>query len=367
MLKLLDFIRENNDWEMQLSTPPYNIKIRRSGDYIMFVYKKRANFSMDIVKECRGIILDETDSYKPVCVPFFKFEDYGDPYADEIDWSTAKVQEKIDGSLMKVWHHNGVWRISTNKSINAESAKTNYNEKSFFKLFKKAWKKTKKKIDDLNPDYTYMFELISPYSRVVVPHTETKLYHIGTRNNNTLQELDLDIGIEKPKEYYITTIEECLEVAKNLDKYKEGFVVVDSAWRRNKVKSPQYRAMHQLVNDISTEKRCLEIILYGKENELITYFPEYTGMLNEVRERVERFIAYNEKELEKINNNQYDSEKEFAEEVNKTICPFCLFAVLKGKYESVRDFVFDRTPHRVIEYLDKHQPEREKNLKKIKA
>jgi len=367
MLKLLNFIRDNGDWEAQLSTPPYNIKIKRSEGYIMFAYKKRANFSLDIVKECRGIILDETDNYKPVCVPFFKFDDYDEQNADEIDWSTARVQEKIDGSLIKVWHHKGVWRVSTNKSISAVSAKTNYNEKTFYNLFQKAWVKTGKKFDDLHPDYTYMFELISPHSRVVVPHTETKLYHIGTRNNNTLQELDADIGIEKPKEYKITTIEECIEVAKNLDKYQEGFVVVDSAWRRNKVKSPQYKAMHQLVNDIATEKRCLEIILYDKETELMTYFPEYTGLLNEVRERMERFIAYNEQELEKIRNVEYDSEKELAEEVNKTICPFCLFAVLKGKYDSVRDFVFDRTPHRIIEYLDKHQPEREKNLKKIKG
>jgi len=364
-LKLLNFLRDNRDWETQLSKPPYNIKIKRSGGYIMFVYKKRANAGIDIVKECRGIILDETDNYKPVCVPFFKFENYSEPYADEIDWNTARVLEKIDGSLIKVWHNKGVWRISTNKSISAESAKTNYNENTFYQLFQKAWIDTGKKFDELNPDFTYMFELISPQSRVVVPHKDTKLYHIGTRDIKTLQELNLDIGIEKPKEYNFTSIEACLDAAKNLDKYQEGFVVVDGAWRRVKVKSPQYVAMHHLVNDISTEKRCLDIILAGEETELIAYFPEYAGMLNEVRERVESFIAYNEQELEKVRNKQYDSEKELAEEVNKTISPFCLFAVLKGKYESVRDFVYHRTSHRIIEYLDKHQPNRERDLKKI--
>jgi len=30
-------------------------------------------------------------------------------YADTIDWSAARVQEKVDGSLIKVWYYNGEW------------------------------------------------------------------------------------------------------------------------------------------------------------------------------------------------------------------------------------------------------------------
>jgi hypothetical protein len=105
----LDFIREHSDWEELLSAAPYHIKIKRTDGYVIFSYGIEADFRIDVVRECRGIILDEKNGYKPVCVPFFKFGNYGEPYADEIDWDTARVQEKIDGSLIKVWHHKGQW------------------------------------------------------------------------------------------------------------------------------------------------------------------------------------------------------------------------------------------------------------------
>ena len=355
MLKLLEFIRENMDWEEQLSKEPYDIRIKRSEGFIIFSYRPEADFHIEIVRECRGIILDETDDYKPVCVPFFKFGNYGDPYADAIDWNTARVQEKIDGSLIKVWCHQGDWRVSTNKTINAESAKTNSNEDTFMNIFYKAWKRTGKRFSDLNPDYTYMFELVSPQTRVVVPYAETKLYHTGTRDKNTLQELNVDIGIEKPKEFSIATIEDCVEAAKNLDKYHEGYVVVDSRWRRIKVKSPVYVSIHHLLNNISSEKRIIELIVSGEDTEVVAYFPEYVDTFNPMRERIDRFIAHNEQELDTIRSAEYATQKELAEYVTQTICPSCLFFVLNGKSKSVKEFVYSMRADKIMAYLDTFQ------------
>jgi len=353
MLKLLEFIQANNDWEAQLSQDPYRIKISRSDGFIIFSYGIEADFRIDIVRECRGIIFDETDNYIPVCVPFFKFGNYGEPYADDIDWNTARVQEKIDGSLIKVWHHKGSWHVSTNNTINAERARTNNHEDTFLNVFHQAWVRTGKQFSELNPDYTYMFELVSPQTRVVVPYTETKLYHIGTREKDSLKELHVDIGIEKPKEYSITTIEECVEAAKNLDKYHEGFVVVDSHWRRVKVKSPLYVAIHHILNNISSNKRIIDLIVSGEDAEVISYFPEYAEMFQSMRERIDRFIAHNELELETIRSAAYSTQKELAEYVTKTICPACLFFVFKGKAKSVKDFVYAMPADRMIAYLDK--------------
>jgi len=353
MLKLLEFIRKHTDWEEQLSAAPYHIKTKRSDGYIILSYGIEADFNIEIVRECRGIILDETDDFRPVCVPFFKFGNYGEPYADVIDWNTAKVQEKIDGSIIKVWRHKGVWRVSTNNTINAESARTDNNEETFMDVFHRAWLHTGKQFSELNPDYTYMFELVSPQTRVVVPYSETKLFHTGTRNIHTLQELDADIGIEKPKTFSIATIEACVEAAKSLDKYHEGFVVVDSRWRRVKVKSPLYVSIHHILNNISSEKRIIDLIVSGEDAEVISYFPEYADMFDNMRERIDLFIAYNENELETIRNAGYATQKELAGYVTKTICPSCLFCVMNGKSKSVRDFVYDMPVNRMMVYLEK--------------
>ena len=355
MLKLLKLIRENVNWEELLSNAPYCIKINRSDGFIIFSYGIESDFRIEVVRECRGIILDETDGYKPVCVPFFKFGNYGESYADDIDWKTAKVQEKIDGSLIKVWCYKGDWHVSTNKTISAETARTNNDEDTFLNVFNKAWASTGKQFSELNPDYTYMFELVSPQTRVVVPYEETKLYHTGTRDNNTLQELELEIGIEKPKEFSIATIEDCIEAAKNLDRYHEGFVIVDSRWRRIKVKSPIYLAIHHILNNISSEKRIFNLIVSGEYVEVVSYYPEYADMFNSMRERINRFIAHNESELETIRNANYSTQKELAKYVINTICPSCLFFVINGKSKSIKDFVYNMSADKIISYLNKFE------------
>lgn len=247
MLTLLHFITTHPDWEQLLLAHPYRIRMKRENGYIILCYRSRSDYNIDLVRECRGIILDETDNYRPVCVPFFKFSDYGEAAPNPIDWKTARVQEKIDGSLIKVWWDKGEWHVSTNKMINAASARFNDSKESFLDFFHKAWKKTGVNFNDLNRDYTYMFELVSPKVRIVVPYKQMNIYHIGTRDNKTLKELDLDIGVKKPREFAITSIETCIEAAKRLGKKQEGFVVVDSQWHRIKVKSPEYIKIHEKI------------------------------------------------------------------------------------------------------------------------
>ena len=56
-------------------------------------------------------------------------------------------------------------------------------------------------IEKLNPDCTYTFELVSPYNKVVIYYDNPMVYHIGTRYNLNFEEMDIDIGIQKPKSY----------------------------------------------------------------------------------------------------------------------------------------------------------------------
>jgi len=44
--------------------------------------------------------------------------------------------------------------------------------------------------NDLDKNYTYMFELTSPYNRIVVSYKDISIRHIGTRDISTLLECD---------------------------------------------------------------------------------------------------------------------------------------------------------------------------------
>lgn len=123
-LELKDFILSHDNWEELLATDPYDLKISRDGDYIMFKYNQlSSDFTIPLVREARGIIFRESN-WGCVCFPFMKFGNYGESYCPNIDWNTASVQEKVDGSLIKFWYDNG-WHISTNGTIDAFKAELN--------------------------------------------------------------------------------------------------------------------------------------------------------------------------------------------------------------------------------------------------
>lgn len=341
-LKLLEFIKKNENWEALLSQNPYCLSIKRDSGYILFMYSQiDSDMSNPIVQEARGIIFWE-ETMLPVCIPFFKFFNVQETQAAEIDWSTAEVQEKLDGSIIKLWYHNYGWHVSTNGTINALNAelqtpvilgdKKDIQVKNYMDLFIYANQKRIDWYDSLDKGYTYIFELVSPYNRVVVPYKETKLYHIGTRNNYTLIEEDLDIGIEKPRKYNISTLEECLRISENLPFDEEGYVVVDSEYNRVKIKSHAYVAAHHLKNNgVVTYSRVLDMIKANGQDDFLSIYPEYTEVFDEVSGKLLFFIEECINLLKEFNQTNFDTRKDFAVWAVSKKFPSLLFLLLDGK------------------------------------
>ena len=93
-MKIIEFIKNNPDWREILSNPPYNLIIEDDSDFIMLKYSQYdSDFTNELVRECRGLILDK--DCNAVCVPFTKFGNYGESYADKIDWKTEKSRRKL--------------------------------------------------------------------------------------------------------------------------------------------------------------------------------------------------------------------------------------------------------------------------------
>ena len=86
MLKLQYFIENNQNWEEKLTVEPYYLTIKKEKineyeDYVIFKYNMlNSDFNEKIVQEARGIIFQinyKVNLVKPVCIPFFKFFNYG--------------------------------------------------------------------------------------------------------------------------------------------------------------------------------------------------------------------------------------------------------------------------------------------------
>lgn len=245
---IVDYITTHNNWREDFAR--LGIKVASDGDYTIFKYSSLdADFSNPLVCEARGIILKNLNTV--VAWSFNKFFNVQEQYAAKIDWAHAKVQEKIDGSLIKLWYDAGQWRWSTNGTIDAAKTLCSDGSTTFLELIQSAINYKDIDYNKLNPKYTYTFELVSPLQRIVIVYPCTKLYHIGTRDNISGEELNENIGIEKPKEYSLSSLDDCLRAvqalnAKEGDPEHEGFVAVDNKWRRVKIKTPEYIAQHKL-------------------------------------------------------------------------------------------------------------------------
>lgn len=319
-MRLIEFLKAHADWEERLSRPPYCIKIKREDGYILFSYNQlESDFTDELVRECRGVILDE-DTLRPVCVPFYKFGNYGESYVPDLDWSSVRVQEKIDGSLIKVWYDRGKWRVSTSGTVCADSAeliKTDLFGDSVFRTYGELFAAAKEKcgldFDRLDKSKTYMFELVGPFNKVVILYPDIDIYHIGTRDNITLEEIDVDIGVKKPKEFALGSLEQCVAASRDLPADKEGYVAVDGFYNRVKIKNPTYVALHHYKNNGDPSMASfIEIVRKNEVAEYLTYFPEYGSALMQCKNDIDKILATLQSTIDELKTKNFDTQKDFA-------------------------------------------------------
>ncbi len=236
------------------------------------------------------LILDGTDGFKVVRLAFTKFFNIDEPFAAHIDWNTAVATEKIDGSIMSVWYARGQWHLSTNGTIDAFKAPLNGvgPYKNFGELFESVLPLSTF-AGNRYENICWTFELVSPYNKVVIDYSETKVYLLSVRLMNTLEEIGLDqlstyahlIGVDHPQFYYMNDEAGFRKLVEDMPEGHEGIVVRDAAGQRVKIKTLLYFEMHRARNNgVLTLERAVSLILQNDHHEFLSYFPEYTNYFN---------------------------------------------------------------------------------------
>ena len=373
--EICNFINEHPNWR-DLLIEEYRINIKEEYPFAIFNYGIDCDFSNPIVQEARGIIIDIEDC-NVVCWPFRKFGNYNESYADKIDWNTARVQDKIDGSIIKLWWNRmtGKWQFSTNGTINADTALANQmTQETFLDVIRKAdnYCEIILRLPIFNKDYTFIFELVSPETQVVVKYPKPHLYHIGTRSNISGQETDSDIGIEKPKEYPLKSLDDCVTAAGKLNKSddgqvhgvkKEGFVVVDGNWNRIKIKSPDYLMLHRMSSNTNFSKeRIISIIRDGSVSvqdicedfpNFAHYFKFYDFKISELKYQAKVFCDLTDRIFEEYSRER----KAVANIIKKHRLAPIGFMHLDSEKSSVE--ILDSLPlQKYCRYIPDYQPEK---------
>jgi RNA ligase len=327
----------------------YAIKAKRHPAFpnlVLFKYDQIASpFAEPIVRECRGIILDESDDWRVVSRAFDKFFNHGEGHAAPIDWSTARVQEKLDGSLAVLYPYAGAWHVATSGTPDAGGDVSGFGI-TFRDLFWRTFKESGAALPATNTRLCFSFELTGPLNRVVVQHAAEGLTLLAVRDLYTQREWPLErldaeafAGIPRVRHHSLGSFDAIAETFATMNPLaQEGYVVVDGAFNRVKVKHPGYVALHHARGGLS-RKAFVQIARSGESTEVIAAFPEFTPQLEAVRADMEALISEVEADYERL--HAIPVQKDFALLAVKTRWPGALFAVRAKKADSVRAFARD--------------------------
>lgn len=332
-----------------------------------------------IVKECRSLVLalpyedyqvpdhvpeelrsGYCDWFQVVSRSFDRFFNYGEMGVSP-DVTTLTFHDKLDGSLIGVFYHNGEWLYRTRSMIMPKTVVDDLNGITWEGLIQACldWDNFKSN-PSLCEDMTYILEAVSPFNRIVTDYGNGfESYLLSVRDNingNHLSSLVVDhlaktLKVNRPTQYTFSTLEEALKAQNERINLEEGVVGYD---RKGvpvvKMKSPAYVAAHHLRGEgVLNARRVVELININEAAEYLSVFPNDT----------EKFAPWinAKKELTKMVSYVYstiqdkESQKEFA--LVAITHPFqgMLFAMRKGL--TLNEAWFNLSTDKQVELLKK--------------
>lgn len=366
-MELLNFLNTHpNNWQELLAAEPYNLEIKSDEIdgivyYIVKYHQFLSDFSYQLVKEARGSIFryDNTEEWVCVCHPFDKFFNYGEKFSavHEIDWETASVQQKVDGSLVKFWWDNNKWHISTNGTIDANKAIC--GETTYGNLVKKTIGKIPHFYSRLNKNYCYMFELTSPFNHIVVKYENVKLWYLGRRDISNHMEDNEPLnckGLMHPEIYPHYSLAECVAAAHEMGEDEEGYVVCDANFNRIKIKGDEYLRLHKIRgNGALTVLRVVEMWQNDSLDDFVAYYPEFEEFVKEVLQRINYYRELCDTAFSTIMSvsGHAKTRYDFARVAN-TYIPLVrvfAFARLDGKVKDGNDYLMNMRARTLASYI----------------
>eukprot|EP01125_Pyxidicula_operculata_P017881 TRINITY_DN6311_c0_g1_i2.p1 TRINITY_DN6311_c0_g1~~TRINITY_DN6311_c0_g1_i2.p1 ORF type:complete len:1020 (-),score=210.07 TRINITY_DN6311_c0_g1_i2:2264-5302(-) len=339
--KTVKFLRKR---PLALLIKKYNLKVTRHRKYPSLVQLSYSQIdspmNSPIVQECRGMVVDESNNWNVVCYPYKKFFNYQEPNAPAIatlNLEEVRVTEKVDGSLVSLYFYNNSWEVATSgmpdasgflpgppKTATTVSLSINDEvvekpRQTFCDLFWETWRKLEYQLpEEKDRDKCFMFELITPQNVIIVQHSQQDIVLHGCRNLNTLQEEDPAplakkyswklVHYRSFKPFTNTDLEKLLLEVRNLNPVKsEGFVLIDKNYKRLKIKSPQYVALHHLSSFNNRKlmyprRRILQLISANEGDEFLSYFPQWRPLYDDQKKKYDTLC----KEIEHIVNDHIE-------------------------------------------------------------
>lgn len=361
-LSIVKYIKENG---LENAINTFKLKYRDYPHKVLLKYDQiDSDMSLPEVQDCRGLIL-EKGTWKVMSLAFRKFFNSAETNASKIDWNSAIVLEKCDGSLIQVYWDwvIGKWCAGTSGMAEGEGEVNDKPNTSFSDLF---WNVVNnyENFNTLNllKGYTYSFELMTPYNIVVKPHGFSHVALLGVRDLESLEEIpyntfkehserQIGLPVVKAFDLNISNAGHLMATFEGMPFSEEGYVVVDSKFNRIKLKNPAYVAMHHTKSKLG-DHHILEVLKTNEIDEWIATFPERAEEIIQLKAGLLKLSddlenAWVELIPHKPKNITKGEQKRFAMKVfevsnkhfSNTRHTGLFFGLKDGKIDSIRDYI----------------------------
>jgi hypothetical protein len=327
MLQVQEYLENQSLQDLELE---HGVNHRFSADRTKFSLnydQLAAKSDNPIACQCRGLVLrpiypqgDVTSLVGPtevVARPMDRFFNAGDFHAAPIDWSTAVIQCKLDGTMTELYWDSvkEQWCVGTRSVPEADVSfgdiVSPLKENTFYELFMyaadktllnralldsvdiegpiygtmiEAWKAEptilENWLNSLDKSFTYVFELTSPLNRVVVKYDDYRITILAARETATGKYIPTDdlykIGVPVVETWPLKTLADIEAFLHGSDPAKiEGAVVIDANHNRLKVKSKQWVLASRAKDMVTISKRnALECVIDGTVDDVLPLLAE---------------------------------------------------------------------------------------------
>lgn len=352
--KLLDLVNNSEKKEFTYVDQKLDDKT-----YRIFTYRLASWSTFQdnpVALECRGIMYDisDEDDVILVCRPQQKFFNVSEGSVEHNPHDLFYVYEKLDGSLISTFIHNGELRLKTKGSIKSKQC-----QMAMEWLDEPENESLKRNLLELTQaGNTINLEWIGPDNRIVVGYDNNELVYLNERNIKTgiiswpvdgrlynkinrareFPELwsDLWDDFENTKEqlYNETT--------------GEGYVLVFGNPMDNyciKLKNHKYCSIHRIRDSIVYPESLCELVIKGETDDLYDIFKEDEKSVQLIKDMEDKIIPEYNKFVSEIedfhNDNKELSRKDFAiKGTNKLSKPqfVCAMNLFIGREFSFTDY-----------------------------
>lgn len=347
MLAVQKYLLTHSLQELELE---HGVNHRLSTDRTKFIlnYNQVTAKSDDpIANQCRGLVLRCKHPLKTIATvyeivgatnvvarPMDRFFNADDPAAAPINWETARIQHKLDGTCCMLYYDfvKEQWCVATRSVPEADvcfgDVPSPLKENTFYNLFMysaqktlmelalptseiiegpyygsmlEAWTSapsmTQNWLSSLDKSFTYIFELTTPINRVVVKYNDYRTTLLCARHTATgiychRDRLD-EIGMPVVEEWPLKTLQNIEDFLLHSNPTEiEGAVVVDSNNHRVKVKSKAWVLASRAKDAVTMSKRnALEAIINGQIDDVLPLLdPHVSEYLRGLQQRTGEYL-----------------------------------------------------------------------------